>query len=453
MTIAPTHAWNRAFALLVALAGFMELFDGTVIQTALPALGRDLGVDVATASITMAAYFAAAAGAIPICAWLTDRFGVRAAFTSGILVFAGASWVCGASQDLTVLTVFRILQGVGGAVMMTVGQIAILREAPKDKLLNITAYLVWPALAAPVVAPVIGGIITDNLGWRWLFWINVPIGIVEAIASYRLAESKRTDVPARRLDWVGAVLLALGLCTLIPALGLVDQGASAGRLGFIAIGLAVCAGAVMWLRRARDPLLHLDVYRFATFRASNSAGAVYRLVIGSVPVILTLLFQTGFGWSATLAGLTVMVLFAGNLSIKPFANFAVRRWGYRFVLVWSTVIGAAVLAGFAFVGANTSLWVLIPMLYVSGATRSTGFTAYMSMQYLDVPKERMAFASPLSNTVHQVATALGLAATVGLLVSLGNAFQPTIVAMAAVLLATAFWVLGLPPEAGRVARV
>ena len=444
--------WNLGFALLVAVAGFMELFDGTVIQTALPTLGRDLGADVATASITIAAYFAAAAATIPICAWLTDRLGVRAAFAGGLVLFALASLACGASPNLGLLTVARIVQGAGGAVMMTVGQIAILRDAPKDKLLRITAYLVWPALAAPVLAPVIGGIITDTVGWRWLFWINVPIGAVAAWLAYRLAPERAEGRAPRKLDVIGAVLLASGMCVLVPALGLVEQGGSPLRLGLIAAGVILCGAAVFWLLRAKQPLLHLDVFGFDTFRSSNSAGAFYRAVIASVPVILTLMFQTGFGWSATTAGLVVMVLFAGNLSIKPFANYSVRRWGYRFVLFASTLVGVVLLVGFAFVTAETNLWVLIPMLYVSGAARSTGFTAYMSMQYVDVPKDRMDYASPLSNTVHQLATAFGLAATIGLLAAVGNDFRATLLAMAAVLLVTALWVRRLPANAGQVAR-
>ena len=340
----------KAFALLVALAGFMELFDGTVVQTALPAMSRDLGVSAAGASVTMAAYFAAAAGAVPVCAWLTERLGVRAAFGGGIALFALASLLCGLSPNLGWLVAFRILQGVGGAVMMSVGQIAILRDAPKDKLLNITAYLVWPALAAPVIAPVFGGLITENFGWRWLFWLNIPIGVAGFIAALRLAPSKTESGPAPKLDVVGAVLLSFGLAALVPALGLVEVGASAPRLVAIAFGVVSLASATFWLLRNPKPLLNLRVFRFRTFRASNAAGVIYRAVIAAIPILLTLKFQLVYGWSPVNAGLLVMVLFVGNLSIKPFANYSVRRWGYRRAVVSATLAGAAALLGLALVG-------------------------------------------------------------------------------------------------------
>jgi len=441
----------RSLALLVALAGFMELFDGTVIQTALPAMGRDLGVSATTASVAMAAYFAAAAGAIPICAWLTDRVGARVAFTGAIAVFVLASLWCGSSVDLTWLVFGRIVQGVGGAVMMTVGQIVILRDAPKDRLLNITAYLVWPALAAPVIAPVIGGLITQTFGWRWLFWINLPLGVLAVIASLRLTPGKRDGHEPRPLDLAGAILLAVGLCISIPGLAMVEYGAAPARITAIVVGGLSLVAAVIWLLRHKNPLLDLRAYRFETFRAGNGAGAIYRAVVASVPVLLTLLFQLAYGWSAVNAGLLVMVLFFGNLSIKPFANYSIRRWGYRLVVVAATLLGAAALVILSFVRESTSLWLVVPILYLSGAARSVGFTSYMTMQYLEIPKAEMASANPLSNTVHQVATALGIAGSVGLVSTLGAlglqqlaAYQITFAVIGVVLAVTALWArLGL----------
>lgn len=447
----PKKVDPRKLALLVALAGFMELFDGTVIQTALPSMGHSLGVSAASVSVTMAAYFAAAAGAIPVCSWLTERLGPRTAFTAGILVFAVASLLCGISGSLGWLVTFRILQGIGGAVMMTVGQIAILRDAPKDQLLNITAYLVWPALAAPVIAPVVGGLVTDSIGWRWLFLINLPIGLFGVVASLRVTPPKAQREGARSLDFVGATLLSLGLCSVIPGLGMVEAGANSVRMLAILGGTIALLLAVIWLQRHDNPLLRLDTYRFATFRAGNGAGAIYRAVVSSVPVMLTLLFQLAYGYSAVNAGLLVMVIFFGNLSIKPFANYSVRRWGYRTVVIGATVLGAVAILFLGLISRQTSLLILVPLLYLSGAARSMGYTSYMTMQYLEVPKDEMATASPLSNTVQQVATAFGLAVTVGsvaVLEAAGNsslaAYRGVFIGMAIVLALSAVWVARLP---------
>ena len=414
MSTAPiTKAPGPAFALLVALAGFMELFDGTVIQTALPSMGRSFGVTAAGASIAMAVYFAAAAGAIPVCAWLSDRFGVKAVFTVSIGTFTMASLLCGLSDQLGWLIAFRILQGLGGAIMMTTGQISILRDAPKVKLLNVTAYLVWPALAAPVIAPAVGGLIADTIGWRWLFFLNLPLGLIGIFAALVLAPGRAHWSANRKLDWVGALLLAIGLCSLIPGLGMVDAGLAPARILAVIVGLVVSAIAIAWLLRQGNPLLDLSIFKVDTFRASNLEGAVYRASGSAVPVVLTLLFQVAYGWNAVSAGLLVMLVFVGNLSIKPFANYSVRRWGNRLVIIGATVLGAACLLAIAFVTKQTSLLLVAPLLYLSGAARSVGFTSYMTMQYQHVPKEQMASASPLSGSVHQLATAIGIATSLG----------------------------------------
>lgn len=440
---------NRAFALLVALTGFMELFDGTVIQTALPRIGADLGVDAATASVAMAGYFGAVAATIPVCGWLALRFGVRRTFTIGIVVFAVASLAAGMATTLGALLALRLLQGVGGAMMLTIGQLAILRNAPKEMLLNVTAYLVWPALAAPVIAPVVGGIVTDSIGWRWLFFINVPIGILGAAMALRLAPVRLASEAKPKLDGIGAVLLALGLGLTIPTIELSSEHLS--LLGGLAIGLGLllCAAAVVWMLRTANPLLDLRAFSIPTFRVGNGVGALYRLVVGTVPVMLTLLFQLHFGWSAAIAGAAVMFLFAGNLGAKPFANYSVRRWGFRAVIVGATLVGSATVGLAAALMPDTPFWAIGLLLFVSGSARSIGFTAYMSMQYADVPKERMDSAGPLSNTTQQLSSALGIALFVGLLtwllgaVSASVAFGVVFTAMAAGLLATTAGVLGL----------
>jgi len=430
---------SKAFALLVALTSFMELFDGTVVQTALPAMGRDFGIAPETAAVTMAAYFGAVAATIPLCGWLAERMGVRAAFLSGVALFTFASALCGfvplGEAGFLWLLVFRIAQGVGGAAMITVGQLAILRVAPREKLLNVTAYLIWPALAAPVIAPLAGGLITDAFGWRWLFWINLPLGVFAVIAALRVVPALEASL-GRRLDWRGAVLLGFGLSVTIPALQLGEVVSPEVRLAAAAAGMLALIAGVIWMLRSPEPLLNLRVFEISTFRAGNLQGAIYRGVVSAVPVMLTLFFQTGFGWSAALAGAAVMALFAGNLGIKPFANFAVRRWGFRAVIIGATIAGSATLVLAANLSPRVALFEVILLLVVSGAARSIGFTAYTTIQYADVPKDQMAAASPISSTVAQLATGLGIACFVALF-STSKSFSVTLASMAGVLLATA----------------
>ncbi len=431
----------------------MELFDGTVLQTALPAIGRDFGVSANAVAVTMAGYFAAVAGVIPLCTWIANRLGVRNAFVAGIGLFALGSVLSGLSASLTPLLVYRVIQGVGGAMMMTVGQLGVLRTAPKVKMLNVTAYLVWPALAAPVVAPLVGGLITENLGWRWLFWINIPLSLIGVIWGWRQAPQLANDGLGKRLDVAGAFLLATGLCTLIPSLGLLDQGFNTFRLAFLALGLVATLAAILWLLRAKSPLLDLGIYRIQSFRATNFNGAIYRAIISAVPVVLTLQFQTSFGWSAVQSGLVVTGIFVGNIGIKPFANFTVRRWGFRAGLSGATLTGALALGLAALVRPDTPVAAIFALLIVSGAARSVGFTSYIGLQYADVPSEQMGSANPLSSTVQQLSAALGIAGCVGLLAVFQNAlggigFSWTLAIMALVLAATLIALRRLPRSIG-----
>jgi EmrB/QacA subfamily drug resistance transporter len=449
------HDFARGFALLVAATSFMELLDGTIIQTALTQIGSDLGVSVSASALAMSAYFAAVAATIPLTAWFADKYGVRNSFVAGIALFTLASVFCGTSVSFTELLIFRILQGFGGAVMINVGQLSILRSTPKKHLLRATAYLIWPALAAPVLAPPIGGVITDIAGWRWLFFINVPVGLIACALALALAPKQDIDGGhVKQLDVAGALLLATGLFALIPALSLVELGNDPLRLLAIAVGVALCLTASAWMLRAKQPLLDLRLYAIETFRAGNASGALYRSVVATAPVVLTLMFQSSFHWSATFAGLMVMWLFVGNISVKPLANFVVRRYGFKVVIVTATTLGAGTLALSALLTPTMNTAMVAALLAFSGAARSTAFTAYASLQYSDVPPRQMRSANPLSGAVQQVATALGIAVFVGGL-SIFNggeqnsmAFRVVLIVMSLCLLASNYGALRLPKHAG-----
>jgi EmrB/QacA subfamily drug resistance transporter len=433
----------------------MELLDGTIIQTALTRIGAELGVSASTTALAMSAYFATVAATIPLTAWFADRYGVRNAFFGGIAFFTLASVLCGSANSFIGLLLFRVLQGFGGAVMINVGQLSILRSTPKKHLLRATAYLIWPALAAPVLAPPVGGIITDTLGWRWLFFINVPIGLIALVLALRLAPEQDIEGGhAKKLDMVGAVLLATGLFALIPSLSLVEFGNNPIRLIAIAFGFALVLLAAVWMLRAKLPLLDLRLYSINTYRAGNASGALYRAVVGTAPVVLTLMFQSSFHWSAAHAGLMVMWLFVGNIAIKPLANFAVRSFGFKRVIVSATTVGAATIALSSLITAQMNFIAVAALLVLSGAARSVAFTAYASLQYSDVPAHQMRFANPLSGTVQQISSSLGIAIFVGSLsifnggVTNPGAFKVVLVAMALCLVASTYGALRLPRHAG-----
>ncbi|MGT2426452.1 MFS transporter [Amnibacterium kyonggiense] len=402
-------ALNRPLAVLVAGAYFMENLDGTIVQTALPAIGRDFGVPAVDANTVITAYLLSVAVSVPLGGWVADRLGTRRVFLAAIVLFAVASLACGLTTDLVVLCVLRVLQGVAGAFMVPVGRLAVLRATRPRDLIAAIAYLTWPGLLAPVIAPALGGVLTDTVGWRWVFLMNVPIGAVLLLAGLRLVP-RSAERDRRGFDVVGFALLGVGMVSLLAGLEALG-GASArpSTIALLLVAVAAIGGAVLWMRRAAHPLLSFRALAIPTFRASNLGGGIYRLVISALPFLYTLLFQVGFGWSASLAGVLVVAVFVGNIGIKPFTTRIIRRFGFRRTIVGSSVAGAALAVAFVPVDPGTPLPVIALLLLVGGAFRSIGFTAYNSLQFADVPAELTSPANTVAATTQQIAIGFGVA--------------------------------------------
>ncbi|MFJ3383819.1 MULTISPECIES: MFS transporter [unclassified Curtobacterium] len=414
MTTTTTSARRRtgstAVAVLVAGTFFMELLDGTILATAAPAMGRDLGVDSAAIGIAITAYLVTLAVFIPVSGWLTDRVGSRTVFAGAIAVFTIASGLCAASNGLVDLTIWRIVQGIGGALMVPVGRLVVLRSAGKDQLVTAIAILTWPALAAPIIAPFIGGVLVDTLSWHWIFLINIPLGVLALVAALVLVPQERAPqrVP---FDWRGSLLACFGLGALVVMASLL-------ALDTVPVVPAILAGVVgaicTWLairhfRRAPHPIMGLDAFRLETFRVSHAGGSLFRLAVSAVPFVLPLLFQDAWGWTALEAGSAVLWVFVGNLGIKPATTPFLRWFGYRPVIVVSAAVAAATVVAMAFLTPATPFWVLAVLLAVSGAARSVGFTAYNTIAFADVEQADMTPANTLSSTLQQTAAGFGVA--------------------------------------------
>ena len=402
-------AWSPRLALLVAATFFMEFLDGTVLTTAIPSIAKDFSVAAADVNITMTAYLMTVAMGIPISGWLAERLGARRVICLAIATFTAASLLCALSQDLTMLTLSRVLQGAGGAMMVPVGTLVVLRGTPKKDLLRATAYLVWPGLLAPVLAPLVGGALTTYLSWHWIFLVNIPLGLAAFAAALRLVPSGAGD-GARRLDWLGLALTTLGVGALVVGLELAGGHASTAPAAVgVAAGVVFLAGAVVWMRRARTPLFNLSVFATRTFRATATGGFIYRLTISSVPFLLPLMFQNGFGWDPLHAGIMVAAVFVGNIGIKPVTTPIIRRVGFKPVLVFASLASAATFALCAWLDAGTPEPLIVGLLVASGAFRSIGFSAYASVQYADVVPAQLPSANAISATLVQLATGTGIA--------------------------------------------
>ncbi|KUM34629.1 MFS transporter [Arthrobacter sp. EpRS71] len=401
--------WRPRLALLVAATFFMEFLDGTILTTAIPSIASDFSVAPADINITMTAYLVTVAMGIPLSSWLAERFGARRIFCLAISVFTIASLLCAISTDLTMLTLSRVAQGMGGAMMVPVGTLVVLRGTPKSELLRATAYLVWPGLLAPVLAPMVGGALTTFLSWHWIFIINVPLGLAAFIAALRLVPRTTFDAE-RRLDWFGLLLTTVGVGALV--VGLETLGGHASNVLAVMVvvgGLLSLAGAMWWMRKARVPLFNLSVFGTRTFRATSTGGFIYRLTISSVPFLLPLMFQDGFGWDPLKAGVMVAAVFVGNIGIKPATTPLIRRFGFKPVLVFASFASAVTFALCAFLDAQTPEPLIFALLLFSGAFRSIGFSAYASVQYADIVPLQLPSANAISATLVQLAAAAGIA--------------------------------------------
>jgi EmrB/QacA subfamily drug resistance transporter len=455
-------ARHRNIALLVAGCYFMEMLDGTIVTTASPQIGRSLRAPATEVGLVVTAYLLTLAVLIPLSGWLTRRLGNRVVFLTAISLFTLASVGCACSVSLGMLVAMRVVQGAGGAMMVPVGRTMVLSPAAKTDILRLTSYVVWPGLLAPVVAPLAGGLITTYATWHWMFLINVPLGVVAFAVAWRLVTSGPVAGGAPPpLDWAGVVLTCAGLGGLTYAAHLVTLPAvpAAQTVAFAVVSAVLLVLAVRHLRRAAHPLVNLRTLSVRTFRVSQLGGTMYFFVVGAMPFLLPLMFQVQFGWSPVKSGALTAFVFAGNVGIKPATTPLINRFGFRPLLIASTLGTAAIVAALGFTTASTPVAVIAALALASGVTRSTGFTVYSTVGLADMLPELMRDANTLAATSMQLGAGLAIAgATVALrvgdVVTSGGqaAYTVAFCLLALVAAGCAAEALRLDPTAGNAAR-
>lgn len=435
-------------ALLVAGAFFMEILDATIIAPAIPLIAESLGTDAVDVNIVISAYIVTVAVLIPATGWMADRFGVRKVFLTAIAVFTIASVACAASASLPMLVAARIVQGVGGAMMVPVGRLAILRATGKSELVRAIAFLTWPALTAPVIAVALGGGIATIGSWRWIFLINIPLGIIGFLLALKLIPDSAAN-STRPLDRRGLLLLSVAIsAALITVENIRLHGADWHVIGAgVPIATLLFGWAVVHLLRTDHPLIQLRVLRVRTLRITVSAGALYRAVVASVPFLLTLQFQLEFGWTPLHAGLMVAVLFVGNLVIKPATTPLMRRFGIKSLLLVNGVASIGCFALLALLHPGVPAAAIAAILFASGVARSIGFTTYNSLAFSDVGSDDIAHANTLNASVQELAGGFGIACTAMLLGTIGS-YPITYMLLGAAMAVTMVETVRLPRNAG-----
>lgn len=403
---------ERAFsapALLVAGAFFMEFLDGTVIATALPDMARDFGVTAVELNIGISAYLITLAVLIPASGWIADRFGARAIFTLALAIFTLASVFCGLSTEVHIFVAMRILQGVGGALMVPVGRLAVLRTTPKHQLIKAIATLTWPALVAPIIGPPLGGFITRYASWHWIFFINVPLGLAAIILSLRIIPDIR-ETERRSFDLSGFITTSVAMVSLVTAMERLGdrQPQIWPTLALAALGFGCLLYSIRHFRRAAAPMVRLDALQVPTFRVTMYGGSLFRASISAVPFLLPLLFQVGFGMDPFHSGLLVLAVFVGNLTIKPATTPLIRCLGFRRLLLINGALNVCSLLACALLTPQTPVWAIMLILYLGGVFRSMQFTGVSTLAFADVPATQMSDANTLFSTASQLAVGLGI---------------------------------------------
>jgi EmrB/QacA subfamily drug resistance transporter len=398
-------------AFIVASAFFMENLDGAAITIVLPQIAHTFAITPTAASLGITVYMISQAIFIAVSSWAADRFGPRDVFCWAIGVFIIASAVCGLAPDFSVFVVARIVQGAAAALMSPVGRVIVLRTAPKGELMRAFGITIWPGLIAPIVGQPIGGLIATYLSWQWIFFLNLPIGLV-GIALLIACVANRREDHKRELDVGGFVLAAASLSALLYALDRLAHDIDGWPVasGLVLGGLALGGLAIRRSRAHPSPLVDISLAKIRTFSfTSITGGTPFRIAMGAAPFLLPLLFEIGFGMSPFDASLLMLAYAGANLAMKAVTTAILRRYGFRQVLLVNGCITVLSVFLFAAMVPGVPIWLIVAILAVAGATRSLQFTALSTLAFADVPQAAMSGASTVQSMMQQIAFAFGIA--------------------------------------------
>ena len=394
---------------LMACALFMETLDVTIISTAIPQIACNLHTTPITMKLALTSYLLSLAVFMPISGWAADRFGARRVFCGALILFTLGSACCGAASSVVWLVWARLLQGVGGAVMLPVARLVLLRAFPRSELVRVTNYATIPALVGPALGPVIGGFITTYMSWRWVFYVNVPFGLLGLLVTRKYV-SHAHNPQAGPLDITGFVLFGLGLGGLSFGFEAIGESFISPFKQVVLLG---CAGTLLALyalhaRRCSSPLLNVLLLRVRTFRVTLLGSLISRLGIGGVSFLLPLMFQLGLGLSPVHAGALIVPVSLAMIVMKLFVKVVLRELGFRKTLIGNTFVLGIFIALFGTVGLHTSPWLIAALAFTYGLAASLHFSCVNALAYADISTQHMADATSIASTVQQLSMSFGV---------------------------------------------
>jgi EmrB/QacA subfamily drug resistance transporter len=410
ITAPPVHpASKRLLPWLVAVAFFMESLDTTILNTAVPAIAAALKVAPLSMKSVLASYTLSLAVFIPISGWMADRFGTRRVFASAIGLFTLGSFFCGISSDIHILVACRILQGCGGAMMVPVGRLTLVRTFAKSELVRAMSFVAIPGLIGPMLGPVAGGLIVAYFHWRVIFFVNIPIGLAGLCMVYLHLPDYRE--PTNRLDVGGLLLFGSGIGLLSYVLEVFGEHTlnASEILALLAVSALLLATYGFRATRTKFPLLRLSLFRIRTFRSAVSGSFFTRLGIGGIPFLFPLLYQVGLGFTPVQSGMLMMPQALAAMSLKPAMPGILARVGYRGVLISNTVILGLLIVLFATIGVGTPVWLIVIQAFCFGFFTSLQYTSMNTLVYADITEEQTSSASTIASTVQQMAISFGVA--------------------------------------------
>jgi EmrB/QacA subfamily drug resistance transporter len=395
--------------LIVGGAQFMHQFDGAVIATALPSMAASLHQDPVRLNLAITTYLLALAVFVPVSGWMADRFGAKRVFLWAIVVFTASSVLCGIAHSLIELVLYRVLQGMGGAMMTPVGRVIVLKSVPKLQLVQAMNYITIPAVLGPLLGPSVGGFIVTYFSWPWIFFINLPIGLGGILMVQLFIPDVHAEQVAR-LDLRGFALIGMAVAGLVFGFEAIGRGVAPVSiiLASIAVGV-VCSGFyLMHVRHTANPIIDLSLLRIRTFAASVAGGGLFYLGTTSSVFLLALLLQLGFGFSAFQAGLMTLASAVGSLAMRFTFQLLLRPLGFRRLLIGNALLTGAFLIGCGFFQVTTPYLVIALALLIGGFSRSVQFTAAQSLGYAEMPTELFSRATSFLAMAQQLAQSFGV---------------------------------------------